>query len=88
MKRHKKEHEQGAYPCDICQKVFKKQVNLRLHRRRHKNDPPVNELFEQVIAENFDMTCDHCDVKFISYNEARQHYKDIHNGWLTISVHT
>lgn len=91
MERHKKQHEEIAenkkesFPCDICQKVFTKQLNLRVHKRRHKNDPPDNQLYEQFIAENFDMSCDQCDVKFTAFHDAQRHYKDAHNvdnGWI------
>lgn len=91
MDRHKKQHEDMAenrteeFPCDICQKVFSKQLNLRVHRRRHRNDPPDNKLYEQFIAENFDMTCDQCDTKFTAFHDAQRHYKDAHsedNGWI------
>lgn len=33
----------------------------------------------QFIAENFDMTCDRCDAVFISFIQARKHYKDAHD---------
>lgn len=89
MEKHKKQHEAESrletFPCDICQKVFAKEINLRVHKRRHKNDPPDNKLYEQFIAENFDMSCDQCDTKFTAFHDAQRHYKDKHNednGWI------
>lgn len=85
LEKHKKQHQTIAedklelFPCDICKKVFRKPQSLRVHKKRHKNDPPDSELYEQFIAEHFDMTCDQCDARFSAFHDAQRHYKEIHD---------
>lgn len=35
--------------------------------------------YDKFIKENFDMTCDNCEAVFISFHDARRHYKEFHN---------
>lgn len=77
--------KQKLIQCDVCKKSFSKLKNLQLHKKVHKNDPPDREMYDQFIADNFDMSCDQCDAKFTAFHDARQHYKDKHdedNGYL------
>lgn len=49
------------------------------HMRRHEeNNETENDQHDKFIAENFDMKCDFCDVKFVALHDARHHYKNIH----------
>lgn len=72
-------------PCDICRKMFSTQDCLQRHKHRHTNDSTENKLYDQFIADNFDMSCDLCDATFIAFHDARRHYKECHNeekGWI------
>lgn len=71
--------------CDICNEMFSSQRKLVFHRRLHEKDPYDKELYDQFIAENFDMKCDQCDESFNTFDDARRHYKEYHseaNGWI------
>lgn len=72
-------NKQKSIQCDICNVKLKSQRQLVFHKRRHEKDSSDKAVYDQFITENFDMTCDHCDVKFITFQNARQHYKDKHN---------
>lgn len=90
LNHHNKRHEEvqtktkkvskRIFECDICKKSFTKQENLRSHKKVHKNDPPDSDEHYKFMADYFDMTCDKCDAKFTAFHDARQHYKDVHNG--------
>lgn len=72
--------------CDICNEMFHSQRKLAFHKKSHEKDPYDKELYEQFIAENFDMKCDQCEEeKFITFDDARRHYRECHNedkGWI------
>lgn len=74
--------------CDICGKSFSRQKSLLEHKRVHENDPldsKMYEMYQQFIADHFDMTCDQCNAKFTALHEASRHYKECHNeanGWI------
>lgn len=72
--------------CDICNEMFHSQRKLAFHKKSHEEDPYDKELYDQFIAENFDMKCDQCEEKkFITFDDARRHYKECHNedkGWI------
>lgn len=77
--------KEKAVQCDICQEMFHSQRKLVFHKKMHEKDPYDKKLYDQFIAENFDMTCDQCDEKFTTFQDARRHYKDKHNeeqGWI------
>lgn len=82
MKRHKQigGHKARNIPCDICKKLFSSQDGLQRHKKLHTNDSTENELHNQFIADNFDLSCDLCNNTFTTFYEIRQHYKDCHNG--------
>lgn len=61
--------------CDICNETFLSQRKLLFHKKQHEK----NQLYDEFIAENFDLSCDLCDAEFTSFNDARQHYKASHN---------
>lgn len=67
------------FQCDICQKKLRSRNSLLEHKERHKNDPPDSEMYDQFIADNFDMSCDRCDAKFMVFHDAPRHYKECHN---------
>ena len=82
MQRHKDiaAGQTKKFQCDICPfKKFRSQTGLKEHIERHKNDPRDSKIYEQFIADNFDMKCDRCDVIFTVVQEAPRHYKEIHN---------
>lgn len=65
--------------CTICKKRFVYGSSLKHHLRRHEeNNETEDGQFVKFIAENFDMKCDHCDVVFEGFHNARQHYKEAH----------
>lgn len=80
-------HQEGAkkrnIKCDICAKTFREPKQFEKHKRLHENDSSlaVSEMYYKYMAEHFDMTCDRCDAKFTAFLDAREHYKDVHNGY-------
>lgn len=77
--------KEKAIQCDICNEMFHSQRKLAFHKKSHEKDPYDKELYDQFIAENFDMKCDQCDEKFSTFDDARRHYKECHNeekGWI------
>lgn len=80
MKVHTETLEKRLLVCDICKKPFTSKVGLKRHLRWHTDGTKSeNEQYNRFIAENFDMSCDHCETVFISFHDARRHYKEIHN---------
>lgn len=83
MKQHTEKPEKKCLICDICQKTFTSKSGLKRHFKWHKSEGAKNtdtdEDHKRFIAENFDMSCDHCDAIFISFHDARNHYKESHN---------
>lgn len=77
--------KEKAIQCDICDEMFHSQRKLAFHKKSHEKDPFDKELYDQFIAENFDMTCDQCNAKFTTFDYARRHYKECHHedkGWI------
>lgn len=91
LKKHMKRHEKTKQrkirniPCDICKKLFSSEEAIRRHKLQHNThstDSMDNQLYEQFVADNFDMTCDLCTTAvFTSIYEARLHYKECHNDY-------
>lgn len=71
--------KEKTIPCSVCKKLFASNVSLMRHMRRHEeNNETENDQHEKFIAENFDMKCDFCDVKFVALHDARNHYRENH----------
>lgn len=64
-------------------------MQLKILRNINKTEI-ASDIFERVIAEHFDMTCDHCDDKFKSLQEAQYHYHTNHqiaDGYIKCCSH-
>lgn len=81
MKTHRKDQtKEKQVQCDICKKTFIDEKGILRHMQKvHEKDPPERKVHDQFIADNFDMSCDQCEVKFTAFYDARQHYKEKHN---------
>lgn len=84
MKQHSEHVEKECLICDICKKTFSSKVGLKRHLQWHTMDGTKkceDDQYKRFIQENFDMRCDHedCDAVFISFHDARRHYKEFHN---------
>lgn len=84
--KHIKKHHSTApvkitksLTCDICKKKFSSKIGIHRHMTVHTMErTKIDNPHTQFIAENFDMTCDLCEAVFISFHDARSHYKDAH----------
>lgn len=85
LKAHMKQHTETVIKeyliCDHCKKTFASKVGLKRHLKWHTMEHPKSEdnQYTKFIADNFDMNCDQCETVFISFHDARRHYKDFHN---------
>lgn len=80
MKHHTETVEKECLICDICKKTFASKVGLKRHLQWHTDaTKSENQQYHKFIAENFDMSCDHCEAVFITFHDARSHYKEFHN---------
>lgn len=83
FKHHMETHLGCTYICDICKKIFKSKIAMKRHLKSHALDESntlKDELYNEFIATNFDMSCDHCDAVLISLYESKNHYKECHNN--------
>ncbi|XP_031634974.1 zinc finger protein 91-like [Contarinia nasturtii] len=86
LKGHIKSHhtlrtEKEWFICDICKKKFASKVGIKRHLHWHTESKKKTEddQHKKFIAENFDMSCDLCETIFITFHDARRHYKEFHN---------
>lgn len=66
----------------MCNRLYATQDALQRHKQQHdtnSNDSNNNQLYDQFIADNFDMSCDLCTAVFTTIYDARLHYKECHN---------
>lgn len=64
----------------MCGKSFTSKVGLKKHLLRHMEVNTSEESqYDKFIKENFDLSCDKCDAIFLSFHDARRHYKELHN---------
>lgn len=73
-----------SFICHICQKCFSSKILLKKHVESHTKDTNnstdnIREHYKKFIAENFDMTCDHCGLVLTSLRNARFHYRESHD---------
>lgn len=79
MKQHT-ELGKECFICDVCKKTFTSKVGLKRHLQWHNDvNNSENDQYKRFIAENFDMKCDQCTAIFISFHDARQHYRELHD---------
>lgn len=62
---HQQRHEQGAFPCESCGKVFKAEYNRDLH-------------VDRVHRKRGRVYCPKCDVKLMSYPQKLKHLVEVH----------
>lgn len=63
-----------VYTCDICDKKFRFQSNLIVHRRSHQEKEKQDHLQESVAI----IRCDVCELELSSYSELRKHMRKEH----------
>lgn len=69
------------FRCMECERMYTTTFELERHKKRHANKSTEDEVYEQFMADNFDMSCDLCEnVSFTSIHAAKRHYKECHNG--------
>lgn len=81
MKQHHTERiEKERFICDICKKNFTSKIGLKRHLQWHtESTKSDDDQYKKFIAENFDMTCDNCEAIFLTFHDARRHYKELHD---------
>lgn len=86
LKGHMKQHhteqiEKECFICDLCKKKFTSKVGLKRHLQWHSETTKTDDddQYKRFIAENFDMSCDHCEAIFSTFHDARRHYKEMHD---------
>lgn len=78
---HTKKVKKERFICDMCKRTFITKMALIRHIESHIENIESNaqDQYQKFMIENFDMSCDRCDVVFISLYDAQLHYKQFHN---------
>lgn len=69
------------FVCGICKKKFASKIEMKHHLNGHtaEGTKTADDSHIRFMAENFDMTCDLCETTFISFRDARSHYRHTHD---------
>ncbi|XP_046750150.1 B-cell lymphoma/leukemia 11A isoform X2 [Diprion similis] len=71
-----------VYTCEVCEKKFRFQSNLIVHRRSHQDK---EHAFQETIQDTTATRCEICEVEVPSFSELRKHMRNEHQEALNVA---
>ncbi|XP_046430608.1 B-cell lymphoma/leukemia 11A isoform X2 [Neodiprion pinetum] len=71
-----------VYTCEVCEKKFRFQSNLIVHRRSHQDK---EHAFQETIQDTTATRCEICEIEVPSFSELRKHMRNEHQEALNVA---
>lgn len=79
------ESNETVYTCEVCDKKFRFQSNLIVHRRSHEEKERQYQNKTNQDITNHITHCDLCNLEFSNYNELCKHMRKLHQDTINAS---